>query len=48
LEVGQTKRLYLLTNGSYVLAIEVIDVKSRGHLDRHSQLIEQFKLTAQQ
>jgi hypothetical protein len=43
LDPGVVDRLYLLTNRSNVLAIEVMDVKDAGHLDQYSSMVQAFK-----
>jgi hypothetical protein len=43
LDPGVVDRLYLLTNQSHVLAIEVMDVKDAGHLDEYSSSVQAFK-----
>ncbi len=44
LDPGVADRLYLLTNHSNVLAIEVMDVEDAGHLDQYSSIVQTFKL----
>ena len=39
---SQRTRQYLLSNGTNVLSIEVVDVNDSGHLDGYSKIIEGF------